>query len=95
MASLKEFINSSGISKFLPSAENRQLAISKSLTNVSSVSERNKFSAELSKLVCEEGFITELSDGIGKPKDNESEDEFVSRAKVILSNLLDNRLSKT
>lgn len=94
MATLKDFIKSNENSNFLPSIKEQQLAISAKLTGSLSIAQSNEFSTELVKLVNEDAFITELSDNIGKPKDNESEDEFVNRSRRILSDLLDKRLSK-
>jgi hypothetical protein len=94
MSSFKDFVKSNAGSNFLPSVKDQELAISTKLTGALPVNQRNKFSSVLSKLVQEDSFIDELSDSIGKPKENESEDEFVERAKDALRYLLDRKLSK-
>lgn len=94
MTTLKDFIKSGNNSSLLPSVKEQQIAISSTLTSALSVSDRNEFASKLVALVNEESFITELSDNIGKPKENESENEFVNRGKRLLSDLLDKRLSK-
>ena len=94
MTTLKDFIKSKNSSGLLQSAKEQQVAISSVLPSTLSVSDRNEFASKLVSLVNEENFITELSDNIGKPKENESEDEFVNRGKRLLSDLLDKRLSK-
>jgi hypothetical protein len=56
--------------------------------------EKEKFSAEVSKLAHSDDFIETLSKDIGKPRDSESEDEFVDRAKRTMKDLLRKKLSK-
>jgi hypothetical protein len=62
--------------------------------NPPSNSDIEKFNEEISKITKSEDFIDDLSNNIGKPLPNESEDEFVNRAKQIMTNLLKNKLSK-
>lgn len=54
----------------------------------------DEFSNKVSQFVHSDEFIGELSKDIGTPKENESEDEFVSRAKDAMKNLLRKQLSK-
>jgi hypothetical protein len=53
-----------------------------------------KFSTEVSKLAYSGEFLDEFSKDIGQPKENESEDEFVNRAKKTMKDLLRKKLSK-
>lgn len=57
-------------------------------------SEREKFAAKVSEFAHSDDFLNEVSDDIGLPKDNESEDEFVERAKSTMRTLLMKKLSK-
>jgi hypothetical protein len=57
-------------------------------------SEKAKFSSEVAKIVAGDEFINELSIKIGKPKINESENEFVDRAKKLLRELLKSKVLK-
>lgn len=57
-------------------------------------SEETKFSHGVAELVSSEKFVSELSDQIGKPRDDESEVEFVNRAKNSLRALLERRVLK-
>ncbi len=52
------------------------------------ISQINEFSEKVSQLVHSESFIQNLSDSIGKPQPNESEGQFVERAKSIMKKLL-------
>jgi hypothetical protein len=56
-------------------------------------SEKEKFAQQVGELVGSDGFVTELSDKIGKPLPGESEDEFVERAKNAMKKLLSAKLS--
>ena len=55
--------------------------------------EQQKFSEEVSKLVQDKVFLTELSGQIGKPLDNESEDDFVMRSNDKLRKILYKRFN--
>jgi hypothetical protein len=59
-----------------------------------SLSKKEKFCTEVSELVHSDDFLDEFSKVIDKPKDNESEDEFVDRAKRSMKSLLMKKLSK-
>jgi hypothetical protein len=50
--------------------------------------EKQKFSKEVSSLVENESFISEFSDKIGEPLENESEEEFVKRSSLQLKQML-------
>ena len=56
--------------------------------------ESEKFGSEVSKLAHSDEVLTELSNEIGKPREVETEDEFVERAKSSLVNILRNKLLK-
>lgn len=95
MASLKEFMQLDKNKDLLPTTKEQELAISAKLVNVLTVKDRNEVGTELVKLVNNDTFISELSDGLGKPQKGESEDEFVNRGKVLFNSLLSKRLSKS
>jgi hypothetical protein len=57
-----------------------------------SASDTNRFSQELAAIVSEDSFLKTLSDSIQKPKQDESEEEFVSRSKLVLLGLIDQKL---
>lgn len=52
-----------------------------------------EFNAQVGSLIADKVFISELSEKISMPKDNESEDEFVERAKSIMRDLIRKKLS--
>lgn len=47
-----------------------------------------KFSEDVSNLVQDKAFLSEFSDSIGEPLENETEDEFVERSSNILRKIL-------
>jgi hypothetical protein len=51
-------------------------------------SERQKFSEEVSSLVQDKAFLSEFSDQVGEPLEDESEDEFVERGSDKLRQML-------
>lgn len=57
-----------------------------------STDEKTKFSNQAVELVTQDEFLDELEAKIGDPKVNESEDEFVSRAKDKMRELLKSKL---
>lgn len=59
---------------------------------VISNSERETFGNQIGEMVGSEDFISELSIRLGSPKANESEDDFVARAKQSMRNLLKDKL---
>jgi len=67
-----------------------------SIFSVSSISnaEREKFSEEVVKAANSDDVLTELSQEIGEPKETESEDEFVERAKTTFATILKRKLMK-
>lgn len=95
MPSLKDFVSSN---------ESKVTALSKELTTkisgkfgivahgILSSSDKEKFSNDVAKLAHSDETLCELSDNIGEPLENESEDEFVNRAKSVLDNLLRKKL---
>ena len=56
--------------------------------------EASEFSNQVSELATSVEVINELSDEIGVPKNYETEDEFVERAKATLTKILKRKLSK-
>ena len=54
----------------------------------------SEFSHKLSELATSDEVMNELSDEIGAPKNDETEDEFVERAKSALATILKRKLSK-
>lgn len=65
-----------------------------SVLNSLSSSEKEKFATKVSELTHSDMFLTELSNDIGLPTENESKDEFVDRAKKTMKGLLLRKLSK-
>lgn len=64
-----------------------------SLINISN-NEATDFSRKISELATSNDVITELSDEIGMPRNHETEDQFVDRAKSTLTRILKRKLSK-
>ncbi|MFQ2147958.1 hypothetical protein ACK33U_04955 [Aeromonas jandaei] len=60
-------------------------------TSLSS-SDSEKFGHEVVKIAYSDEVISELSREIGKPKESETEDEFVNRGKLTLANILRKKL---
>jgi len=59
-----------------------------------STNDANKFSEKVTQLAYSEEFLNEFSNEIGLPKEGESEEEFVMRAKNKMKNLLKVKLEK-
>jgi hypothetical protein len=57
-----------------------------------SISEKEKFANEASSLAHSEDFIQEFSSIIKEPRKEETEDEFVNRAKAFMRELLSKKL---
>ena len=57
-----------------------------------SSSDTSKFSSQAAELVTKDEFLDELENKIGSPQKNESEDEFVSRAKAQMRVMLKSKL---
>lgn len=67
-------------------------AISGLLTPFStSADEKHKFSEEVSKQLHDETFLSEFSNRIDEPLEQESEDEFVKRSSDVLKKMLHNK----
>jgi hypothetical protein len=87
----------------LPSPQKAELAVSTAIdleisplelivNQKFSTSQKKDFSKKVSKYVYSEGFIQEFSDDIGKPQPNESENQFVERAKSSIRKLLTEKM---
>ena len=70
-----------------------QELIASPLVNISNT-EAHELSNKVSELAISVEVINELSDEIGAPKNHETEDEFVERAKATLTNILKRKMSK-
>jgi hypothetical protein len=95
MKTLEQFIKDQKIE--LQNATRKSLAVvANSTSNAALVAlpkqEKTSFSDELSKIVTKDEFISELSKDIGIPRKNETEEEFVSRAKGVLRAMLRKKL---
>lgn len=101
MSSFKQFINEikESPSQALPASNTTlpaiQLALTATVGGLLSLApfsisrnEQQEFSEEVSSLVQDEVFLSEFSDQIGQPLENESEDEFVERGKDKLKQML-------
>ncbi|OWY68290.1 hypothetical protein B7486_26880 [cyanobacterium TDX16] len=53
-----------------------------------SVNEEQKFSEKVSSLVHDKAFISEFSDRISEPSEQESEDDFIERSSDVLRKML-------
>lgn len=86
-----------GNSLMVPSSEaltnkvNAVLSVSPSI--VLSKNDAQEFSEKVTSLAVSSDVIDEFSSKIGLPKNNESEDEFVNRAKLALKDILKKKLS--
>lgn len=56
-------------------------------------SDADRFGQELAEIVTEDSFLKTVSDAIQKPQQGETEDEFVTRSKLVLLELIDQRLN--
>jgi len=77
-------------SEVLTNKVNAVLSVSPSFL---SKNDAQEFSEKVSSLAVSSDVIDEFSSKIGLPKDNESEDEFVNRAKLTLKDILKKKLS--
>jgi hypothetical protein len=99
MSNFKDFVKSRAGQKMISSSSAQGLATQISgtiATTVLSISsnDREKFSSEVVQVANSDEVLAELSESIGDPKENESEDEFVERAKSTLAKILKNKLMK-
>ena len=79
--------------ELLPSTKKQEQIISGALNNSTlNFSNKEKFSVELAQIVRSDDFIESLSEKIGQPQANETEDDFVKRAKNSMRSLLIKRL---
>lgn len=96
MNNFKDFIKSSHKNEIrkLSSSQEIATAISSSLTASTLITafDSKKFGDEVVKIARSDEVLTELSESIGDPKETESEDEFVERAKSTLSKILKQKL---
>jgi hypothetical protein len=104
MSSFKDFFFSAEKAEnTMPTVQQSEKALSASivgsLSSVSVVSgidfttaKKEEFSYNVSKLAHSEEFIQDLSNSIGKPQSDESEDAFVLRAKEAMTALLKEKL---
>ena len=98
MSNFKDFVNSIDKNEIsLSSSQELATKISNSLTT-SAISitkfDSEKFGTEVVKVAKSDEVLTELSQSIGDPKEEESEDEFVERAKSTLAAILKRKLMK-
>lgn len=100
MKSFKEFFESrskdykNGALKLSGEKIRNQLILA-SKSNSFSITEENaeEFSDKVSNLVANSKFINKLSQSIGQPRSNESQEAFVARSKAIMKKLLKEKLS--
>ncbi|NHC36999.1 hypothetical protein [Scytonema millei] len=98
MSSFKDFMDKAQESpnQNLPASTTTLASIQYSLTAASciisspflSINEEQKLSQKVSNLVHDKAFLSELSDQIGKPQVNESEDNFVKCSSDVLKKML-------
>ena len=102
MTTLKDYLEESKVARatslVLPSSKTLANVIAKELIASPLVqisnNEASEFSNQVSELATSAEVINELSDEIGAPKNHETEDEFVERAKSTLTKILKRKLSK-
>ena len=102
MTTLKDYLEKEkaarNTSLALPSSNTLENVIAKELIASTLVKISNTEASDLSNKVSELAtsveVINELSDEIGVPKNYETEDEFVERAKATLTKILKRKLSK-
>ncbi|NWL17555.1 hypothetical protein FHG08_18055 [Pseudoalteromonas sp. Scap03] len=99
MSNFKDFVKSRVGQKMISSSSAQGLATQISGTIATtglsiSSNDREKFSSEVVQVANSDEVLAELSESIGDPKKNESEDEFVERAKSTLAKILKNKLMK-
>jgi hypothetical protein len=103
MNSLKEFVDEikKSRTKALPESNTTlseiQLALTKEVGEILTQSsdpndEQQKFSQEVSRLVQDEVFLSELSEQLSEPLSHESEDEFVARGSDLVRRMLYKKL---
>lgn len=85
----------------LPSSNSLADVIGKSIITASNFPSLNisnekvsDFSRKMSELATSDKVIGELSEKIGNPREGETEDDFVKRAKLVLTSILKNKMSK-
>jgi hypothetical protein len=99
MSNFKEFVNEikESSTHVLPESNITlpaiQLALKKEISGLLaplsvSIDDHQKFVEEVSNLFQNEAFLSEYSQQIGEPKENESEDEFVNRSSDELRQML-------
>ena len=96
MSNFKKFYNENkNKNKLQSSSTELAVRISSSLSlELSSNNEKEKFSKDVATLAYSDEVLTELNNEIGTVKETESEDEFVSRAKSSLADILRKKLLK-
>ena len=98
MSSFKDFFSQQSGSPTLPSISDVSALIASSISSLSvlggqmSLKQKEEFSTKVSSLAYSNEFIEELSSQIGKPQPDETEDEFVERAKSTMKKLLSQKL---
>lgn len=98
MSSLKEFIESNSkdqTNKLIPIQDTTAKIIDTLATSTLDFprTELEKFSENAIRLANSDKVLTELSQVVGEPKEAESEDEFVKRAKSSLGKILKQKIS--
>jgi len=98
MKSFKEYfkdIKNNKLPIIIDSKQEMYSLIAPSLFSLNNIKEDEKeaFKRKVVELVYSDEVINEFSDTINSPKENESEDEFVERAKNIMRKIIEKKLS--
>lgn len=98
MNNLKDFIKNKQIA-CLPSTGEIKSAITKDLSIAPAfltltISEKEEFTNKVTQAAKSDEVLTEFSEALGKPKESESEEDFIKRGKSILANILRKKLMK-
>lgn len=97
---LKDRLNTGGGAVSLPSAKALKslvvsgFSIQGAVGSAGADSNAEEFSGEVAALVRSDAVLGELGSEVGNPRPNETEDEFVERAKSALAGILRKKLSK-
>ena len=98
MDDFKYFINRETRNRKLSFSSEIASVIPRQLSTASTISlsrsDRDKFSSEVAQLASSDEVMSELSDSLGKPRECETENEFVDRAKSLFTNILKRKLTK-
>lgn len=92
MSEKKYLVAQASAPAFLTAVGNIQGAVGSTVASSLGSEKAVKFSAEVTALVKNKEFLSELGDIVGEPAELETEEQFVARAKEAMRSLLKSRL---